>query len=142
MNKIYAVHLSEAEQQQLIALTHKGSAPARVLNRARILLLSNEHYADLQIVQALQVSRPTVLRTRQRYVLKGLHAALYDQPRPGRPSLLNGEIEAQLTLLACSQPPDGRSHWTLQLLADRLVELGYLEQVSDVTIMHWLKKTN
>jgi transposase len=83
-----------------------------------------------------------VQNVRHRFQQAGLKAALYDQPRPGQKPKLTGELEAQLTLLACSQPPEGHAHWTLRLLADQLIELDYIEYVSHVTVGEWLKKTH
>ncbi len=88
------------------------------------------------------MSKPTIIRTRRRYVLEGLEAALYDKPRPGAKPKITGDVEAQLTLLACSTPPEGKARWTLQLLADKLVELQLVESISDVAVMHRLKKTS
>ncbi len=74
--------------------------------------------------------------------MEGMDAALYDKPRPGAPPKLTGAVEAHLTVLACSTPPDGKARWTLQLLADKLVELELVASISDVAVMHRLKKTN
>ena len=83
----------------------------------------------------------TVKRTRWRFLQEGLEAALKEKPRPGRPPKITGEIEAKLTVLACSQPPEGHAQWTLRLLAGRLVELGYLESISHTAVGNRLKKT-
>ena len=88
------------------------------------------------------VSARTVSRVRQRFVASGLEAALYDRSRTGRPIEIDGEAEAKLIMLACCQPPEGRSHWTLQLLADRMVTLGFTEHISDTWVLQLLKKTN
>jgi len=118
---------------------------ARTQTKARILLLTDrtqDHpHADAEIAAALVVSKPTIIRTRRRCVLEGLDAALYDKPRPGATPKLTGEVEARLTLLACSTPPEGNRRWTLQLLADSLVELKLVDSISDVAVMHRLKKT-
>jgi hypothetical protein len=89
----------------------------------------------------LQIHPRTVSRTCQRYVAEGLDAALYDRPRSGHPLEITGEVEAKLTMLACSAPPDGRDHWTLRLLADRMVVLTYAEHICKTTVGELLKKT-
>ena len=87
-------------------------------------------------------SPSTVLNVGRRYVKEGLQSALYEKPRPGARPKLNGEIEAKLTMLACSKPPQGHSRWTLRLLASELIELELVDYVSHVTVGEWLKKTN
>jgi transposase len=127
-------------------LIRAGSAPARVQTRARILLLSASEPGDWQsapaVARALLVHPNTVRNVRRRFVAEGLAGALYDRPRPGAVPKLTGEVEAQLTVLACSQPPEGHAEWTLRLLADQLVALGTLASVSHTTVGEWLKKTN
>lgn len=81
-------------------------------------------------------------KSHQKFVEGGLPNALYDQPRPGQKPKITGEIEAQLTMLACSAPPEGKARWTLQMLADKLVELKLVDSISDVAVMHRLKKMN
>jgi hypothetical protein len=90
----------------------------------------------------LMCSLPTITNIRRKFVEGGLANALYDQVRPGAIPKITGEVEAQLTMLACSAPPEGRSRWTLQLLADKLVELKLVDSISDVAVMHRLKKMN
>jgi putative transposase len=90
----------------------------------------------------LLVCSKTVSRIRQRFVQGGLNEALYDKSRAGRSVVLDGAVEAKLVMLACSTPPKGRSKWTLQLLADKMIELGYAEHISDTWVMNKLKKTN
>ena len=136
--------LSEEERAQLEGLLRRGAACARVQTRARVLLLSDrsrgERRTDEQVAAAVLTSVSTAKRTRWRFLQEGLEAALEEKPRTGRPPKITGEIEAQLTVLACSQPPEGRSRWTLRLLADRLVELGYVESISHVAVGNRLKK--
>ncbi len=141
MNKLYSVHLLDAHVTELQHLLRVGSAPARVHTRARLLLLAHQGDTDAAIARTLFISPATVGRIRQRFVQHGLQAALQDQPRPGRPPVLTGEVEAHLIALACSTPPDGRAHWTLQLLADQLVTLGVVETISDEAVRERLKKT-
>jgi transposase len=140
-----AVHLSEKERTHLRGLLRRGAAPARVQTRARVLLLSDgsggQHRSDEAVAQAVMTSRSTVKRTRWRFLKQGLQAALSEKPRTGRPPKITGEIEAKLTMLACSQPPEGHARWTLRLLAGQLVELGYLDSISHVAVGERLKKT-
>ena len=141
-----AVCLSGEERSRLRGLLRRGVAPARVQTRARVLLLTDcsrgQHRTDEEVAQAVLTSVSTVKRTRWRFRQEGLEAALTEKPRPGPPPKITGEIEAKLTVLACSQPPEGHARWTLRLLAGRLVELGYLESISHVAVGKRLKKTN
>ena len=127
-------------------LIRSGESSARTQTRARILLLTDESQKQQkgaeEIASALMCSLPTITNIRKKFVEGGLEHALYDKPRPGAIPKITGEIEAQLTLLACSAPPEGRSRWTLQLLADKLVELKLVDSISDVAVMHRLKKMN
>lgn len=145
MSKHLRIHLSCDEHQHLDNLIRKGNAPARVQTRARILLLADrsreEPKTDEQIAQALLCSIGTVGNVRRRFTAHGLEAALFEKPRPGRQPKITGNMEAHLTLLACSKPPQGKSRWTMRLLADKMVELGYLDNISHVAIHERLKKT-
>jgi len=139
------VCLSEEERSQLRGLLRRGAVPARVQTRARILLLTDasldRHRPEEEVSRAVLTSVSTIRRTRGRFLAEGLEAALTEKPRPGAPPKITGEIEARLTLLACSDPPKGRDRWTLRLLADRLVELGCLDSISHVAVGKRLKKT-
>jgi transposase len=137
----YRVELSEEDRIRLLLLIRQGSAPARVVRRAHTLLQASEGAFDHQIASALHVHRTSVQRTRRRFVEGGLDAALYEPPRPGAPPVLDGKGEALLVALACSTPPEGREHWSMQMLADKLVELGVVETISDETVRRSLKKT-
>lgn len=141
MRKLHVVKLSNEERKQLLALTRKGKTDARMLRRANILLLTDEGRKDKDIVAALNCSVSTVERTRKRFIQAGLEAALKEKPRPGGEVRLDARGEAHLVALACSTPPEGRAKWTMQLLADRLVELGVVETISDETVRRCLKKT-
>ncbi len=148
------IRLSTDERRQLKELVGKGVSAARVQTRARVLLMAAERSVSSRggdrrrtnsnqaIGEALQISARTVSRIRQRFVAGGLEAALHDRARPGRPVEIDGAAEAKLSMLACSEPPEGRKHWTLQLLADRMVALGYVEHISDTWVDKLLKKTN
>jgi len=140
--KIYIVKLSEEERQALLDLTRKGEVKARMMKRAMILLKADEGLTDPEIMAALNVSRPTVERIRKRFVKGGLEKALQEDPRPGQRRRLDGRGEAQLIAIACSDAPSGHEHWTLRLLAGKLVELGVVEGISHETVRRTLKKTN
>lgn len=142
MNKLYPVHLTAEQHTHLEQLISTGTHQARVLGRARVLLLAAQNRPDTDIAAVLALSVPTVHRIRQRFVTAGLTAALYDKPRAGRPPLLTAEVEAKLVLLACSAPPKGRARWTLHLLADHLVTLHGVEHISHEQVRTMLKKTN
>jgi transposase len=147
--KKYKVTLTAEERQSLHALIAAGKASALKLARARILLKADAAadgpaWTDDCIAEALEIHVTTVERVRQRFVEQGLEAALgrKQQDRPSRERKLDGAAEARLIALACSQPPQGRTAWTLQLLADQLVELHVVESISDETVRQVLKKTN
>jgi transposase len=143
MVKKYIVTLTAEELGAIDALTHKGRVAARKLMRARILQQAHEGETDEAIADSLQTSVPTIERIRQRFVLGGLDWALSDEPRSGAPRKLDGKQQAWLVALACSTPPSGRECWTMQLLADRLLELYIAEPpLSDETVRRVLKKTN
>lgn len=141
MRKIYLVDLSEEEKDELRSLTKKGKTSARKLNRARVLLLANEGETDKQIAKAVGVGTSTVERIRKRFVEEGgLEGVLNERPRPGGERKLDGKQEAHLLALACSDPPEGKKQWTMQLLADRLVELEVVDGISDETVRRTLKR--
>jgi len=146
MTTKYHVHLSKENRQELETLIHSGESSARTQTRVRILLLTDENQkkkrGTQEIASALLCSMPTVTNIRKKFSEGGVENALYDKPRPGAVPKITGEIEAQLTLLACSAPPEGRARWTLQLLADKLVELKLVDSISDVAVMHRLKTMN
>ena len=146
--KRYVVTLTAEERQALGDLIAAGKAAAQKLAHARILLKADAAdggpaWPDHRIADALEVSTATIERVRQRFVEQGLEAALVRkcQVRPSRLPTLDGRAEARLIALACSRPPDGRAAWTMQLLADKLVELEVVESISDETVRTTLKKT-
>jgi len=144
----YAVHLTREERAQLKALLKAGTAPTRKLTHARILLKADQKthgLDDAYIADMLEVHPRTVQRVRRRYVLEGLESALdHLQPRRLKPRKLDERGEAHLIALACSTVPEHLGHktWTLRLLADRMVELGYVEAISHETVRTYLKKTS
>lgn len=139
--KLYRVDLSEAERTTLLGLIQKGKTAARKVRRAHVLLLAAEGKTDRQISEPLHTGTATVERLRKRFVEEGLEAALAEKARPRAQRKLDGKQEAFLVALTCSTPPEGRRHWTMQLLADRLVELGVVESLSDETVRRLLKQT-
>jgi transposase len=140
-NKIYVVDLTEDERTFLLDFINRGAQSARKLKRAHILLLSDEGKTDGEITAALHTSAPTVQRTRQRFVEGGLDRALNEDPRPGARKKLEAKGEALLETLARSEPPTGRKRWTLQLLANKLVELKVVASISYETVRQELKKS-
>ena len=141
MRKIYQVTLTEAERTSLHDLTKKGTVAARKLTRAHVLLQADAGATDSTIAQALHIGRATVERVRKRFVQQGVEAALSEQKRPGAKRKLDGKAEATLIAWTCSAPPDDRTCWTMQLLADKLVELKLVDAISDETVRRTLKKT-
>lgn len=140
--KIYHVDLTNDERSRLLDLIKSGEHSARKLNRARILLSADEGKTDREISDALHTSIPTVQRTRKRFVEGNLEGALNERPRLGGclSKKLNAKGEAILEMLAQSEPPAGRKRWTLQLLADRLVELKVVDSISYETVRGELGK--
>lgn len=139
--KKYIVELTPTERQELKQLTDKGVVKARTMKRAQILLKADDGWKDEAIMAAVDVSRPTVERVRQRFVQEGMQRALTEGPRLGAQRKLDGRGEATLIALACSTPPDSHAHWALRLLADQLVELGVVASISHETVRRVLKKT-
>ena len=146
--KRHVVRLSCDERDQLDVLLRKGKSPARRLLKARILLKADvseagEGWSDSRIIEALTTSASMVYRVRKQLVEEGLEAVLSRKQRatPAVPAIFDGEKEAKLIALACSQPPKGRARWTLRLLESKVVELGIVDRASDSTIGRTLKKT-
>jgi transposase len=143
--KKHVISLTALERAELCLVVRSGQAPARQVLRAKILLkadVGGENCTDEEIAEALAVGRATVERVRARFAEEG-RGVLERRPQPPRPEKrrLDGKGEAQLTMLACSKPPLGRDHWTMELLADRMVKLRYVEKISDDTVRRMLKKT-
>jgi len=139
--KKYLINLNDEERQSLKDLTCKGEIKARKFKRAMVLLKADEGFTDPQIMASLNVSRPCVERLRKRFVEGGLERGLNEDPRPGQKRKLDGRAEAQLIATACSTAPEGHEHWTMRLLAGKLVELGIVESISHETVRLTLKKT-
>ena len=144
--KRYRVRLRSRDRVKLQALVHKGVQKARVINRARILLMADEttggqRKSDGEICRTLGICPRMVAATREKYWRLGLLQALGEKPRSGHPPKLSGQGEAMLTTIACTDAPQGRGRWTLRLLADKLVEMQEVESISHETVRRVLKKT-
>ena len=148
MSKKYIVSLTSEERQLLEQLTKKGKAPAYKINHARILLKADTNqpdggWIDEAINKALDISISTIERVRRLFIEQGIEVALSRQaPSNSKSRKLDGEQEAHLIAIACSQPPSGLARWTLRLLAERIVELEIVESISHETVRQTLKKTN
>lgn len=140
MPKKYEVNLTPKERNHLLALVSKGKNKAAVIRRAHILLKSDEGKTDKEIAELLYTSEDTIERTRACFWHEGVPAALEGKPIPGQVEKLDEAQEAYLTALACSEPPDGQSRWTLELLAKRLVADGVVTAISPSTVRLALKK--
>ena len=147
--KKYIVKLEPEQRQMLTSLLTGGKEAARSQTHARMLLQADQGrggpgWTDERIAEALSVGRSTVERVRKRWAEGGLLDALVRRPQPERPKQrkMDGELEARLVTLACSQTEGGQKRWTMRLLADKLVQLGYVDQISHNTIWVTLKKTN
>ena len=145
MNTKYPVILNEEQRRYLEKLTSSGKAPARQMKRAQILLKSDmqTNWSYERIIEAFDVSAVTIAAVRRAFVEQGLEAALQRKKADREyEHALDGEGEAHLIALACSEPPTGRKHWSLRLLQDRFVKLGHVDSISYETIRRVLKKTN
>jgi transposase len=141
--KRYIVTLTDTERAELRKLISVGKGAARRLTHARVLLKADQGLTDERIAAEVEVGTATVERVRKRFVEEGLGASL-DPHRPDKPRehKIDGEVEAHLVAIACSSPPEGKARWILRLLADKLVELEYLPEVSHETVRQALKQTS
>ena len=144
----YVIELSDQDKTRLMEIVKKGNSPARTILRANILLASDKqsdkYMTVSEIANAYHTTPPTVQTVRTSYCKNGLEATIKRKKRetPPIPAKVTGEVEAHIIALACGQPPEGYSKWTLRLLADKAVELGYIDSISHVTVSTILKKTN
>jgi transposase len=136
------VELSTDELRSLKTTLRRGTIPARVQTRARILDLLHRGQPPAAIAATLGLSTQTVFNIKRRYLNDGFEAALQDKPRSGKPRRISGEARAKITALACSQAPEGHARWTLRLLADRAVRLGFVDSISHNAVKEILKKTD
>lgn len=135
------ITLSECDKNELTALLSKGESKAKTYLRALALLELNKGKSQVEVAETTGVSTTSINKWSQKYKKEKL-AFLHDKPRSGRPVEISGEECAKITALACSAPPEGYAKWTLRLLADKIVELQLLEEISHVTVGSILKKTN
>jgi transposase len=146
MYKQKHIYLQKNERTELEQLIKSGTHSARVIARARTLLLLDRSQGQQrtikEVVEAAMVSQGTVSNLKKRYFAGGLDGALYEKPRPGAKPKIDGEVEAHLIALTCSDPPEGYERWTLRLLADRLVKLEVIDAISHVAVGAALKKMN
>jgi len=149
MMKKYIVKLSKDEREKLKKIITSGSGPARMFTRARILLKADQgqhgpSWGDEKISDALDVTVQTIERIRKQLVEEGFEAVLSRRSYTQKISRIkiDGDVEAHLVALSCSEPPEGFARWTLRLLANKIVELGYVENISHETVRQTLKKTN
>lgn len=142
----YIIELSDADRKILEDIVAKGSSPAKTILRANILLSSDrnnkKHKTVAEIAEDYHTTSTTVQNVRSSYALNGLEATINRKKRttPPVPPKVTGDVEAHIIALACSDPPEGYSKWTLRLLADKCVELNYVESLSHVTVSRVLKK--
>jgi transposase len=147
MQKKYIVELTSEERKQLTALVKKGKTAAYKIRHAQMLLKVDQGkkgpgWSDSTVAEAFTAHITTVERLRKRFVEEGLEAALERHNRTNYTRKLDGDVEAHLIAIACSEPPEGRNEWSLRLLADKLVELKVVDSVSHMTVSRTLKKTN
>ncbi len=144
----YLIELSNKDRKALLDIVAKGKAPAKAILRANILLASDrnakQHMTVAQIANAYHTTATTVQNVRTSYANNGLEATLYRKKRetPPVPAKVTGDVEAHIIALACSEPPEGYERWTVRLIADKCVELNYVESLSHMTVSRVLKKTN
>lgn len=139
--KAQSIELSTDELRSLKTILRRGTTAARVQTRARVLDLLHRGQHPNSIAATLSLSLPTVFNIKRRYLDEGLESALHDKPRTGTPRRIDADARAKITALACSQAPNGHARWTLRLLADRSIKLGFVETISHNAVKQILKKT-
>lgn len=142
MRKKIQIRLKAKDRKGLQDIVKRGEAKARKIRRCHILLLSDKRESNGKISRTLDIALVTIRRIQQRHVGGGLGSAIEERPRSGKPPKFSGKQQAKITALACSTPPEGRSRWTLRLLADKVVELGLGDDISYKSVGEILKKTN
>lgn len=143
MSRIPAsIVLSEEDKAYLVKYIKTGKRSARSIKRAQVLLLLQENLPAEQVVERVGISLATLYNIKQRYRKEGLSSALHDKPKSGAPAQISSRQEVQLTALACSEAPTGYSQWSLRLLSDKMVELGYVEHISHEQVRKMLKKAS
>lgn len=137
--KEHIVCLTEEARKQLYELVRAGSRPVRVVRRAQILLKSDEGLKDSQIAEHVGCCERHVREVRKRFCVQGLERALYDAPRSGTPPRFTARQQQQVVALACTDPPEGRTRWTLELLCEHAARNGFVKQVSKSEVALWLQ---
>jgi transposase len=138
--KGFKVKLKLKEEKILKDIIKKGTEKTRKITRCRILLLCNKNYTKTTIAELLSVNPNTISNVCRRFLDEGLEKAINEKPRSGAPSVFDGKLKAKITALACSSPPEGRSQWSLRLLADKAVELALIDSISHMDVGRILKK--
>jgi len=139
--KAKKLKVTKKDQKKLKELSQSGTLKARKLNRCRILSLKSQGKTLYEIANMLRMSKVTVNEICKRYEKEGLEQALNERPRSGAPSIFSGKQKAKITVLACSNAPEGHSQWSLRLLADKAVELKLVDSISHTDVGRILKKT-
>jgi transposase len=146
MSQRVTIALTDEQRAELERVTRAGTCLARTQAKARALLLADrargERRSNRAVAEATGLHPIAVGRVLRRFAAEGLEAALHDRPRPGAEPKVTGDVEAHLVTLACSDPPEGQKRWTLRLLAQRMVELGYVDTLCHETVRQVLKKAN
>jgi putative transposase len=140
-----SVHLTQDEHDVLTTYVARGHKKARYINRARALLLSHEGKDDQEIAKLLGITRTTVYNVRKKYSQQSydhIVEVINDQPRVGRPIVFDYQVEANVSMIACSEAPKGCARWTLHLIADKLIQLNVVNSISHESVRSLLKKTN
>jgi putative transposase len=140
MNKKYKIILSDKEREEINDVLRRGNHSSQKFTRARAMLLSSEGKQDLKIASTVGLTSQAVVEIRKRFVRKGFECTLHGASRSGRPVKMAERVEAYAIATACSETPTGRKEWTMQLIADRLVELKLVDSISDETVRIHLKK--
>ena len=144
----YVIELSDEEKEQLKTIVTKGTASAHTILHANILLASDrnnkKHMTVMEIAETFHCATGTVQKVRTNYANNGMEAAIRRKQRetPPRQPKVTGDVEAHIITLACGEPPEGYSRWTVRLLSEKCVELGYVDSLSHMTVQRLLKKTN
>lgn len=138
--RLYQVALTPEEHGELTKLVKSGTENARTINRARVLLYSHSGKSNTEIKEALSLSVPAIIGLRHRFQSERL-GLLHDKPRPGQPKKVDGKLEALIIATACSTPPEGTDHWTMRMIAQKIIQLDVVEYISHKTVWEHLKKT-
>jgi len=137
--KEHIVRLTDGARRKLQELVESGARPVRVVRRAMILLKSDAGLTDRQIVEHVGCAERTVRNVRKRFCDAGLEGALHDSPRSGRPAGFTARQKQQVVALACTEPPEGRARWTLELLCEHASKRGFVTSISKSEVSLWLK---